>query len=62
MTARSSGGALLRMPYRVATRPVWEVVGRALARLRVEGKHSVLVPRGGEAVDFTAAADALSSR
>jgi signal transduction histidine kinase len=49
------------MPYRVATRPVWEVVGRALARLRVEGKHSVLVPRGGEAVDFSAAADALSA-
>jgi signal transduction histidine kinase len=52
---------MLRMPYRVATRPVWEVVGRALARLRVEGKHSVLVPRGGDAVDFDAATDALSS-
>jgi signal transduction histidine kinase len=61
MTARSSGGALLRMPYRVATRPVWEIMARALRRLPAEGTHSVLVPRGGEAVDFDAAAAALAN-
>jgi signal transduction histidine kinase len=61
MTARSSGGALLRMPHRVATRPVWEHLARALDRLPVEGEHSVLVPRGGEAVDFAAVAEALAS-
>ena len=52
---------MLRMPYRVTTRPVWEIMARALGRLRAEGEHSVLVPRGGEAVDFTVAAEALSS-
>jgi signal transduction histidine kinase len=61
MTARSSGGALLRMPVRAATRPVWEILTRALNRLPAEGAHSVLVPRGGEAVDFTAAVEALAN-
>jgi signal transduction histidine kinase len=61
MTSRSSGGALLRMPYRVTTRPVWEVMARALERLRTEGEHSVLVPRGGASIDFTAASAALAS-
>jgi signal transduction histidine kinase len=48
------------MPYRVTTRPVWEIMARALGRLRSEGEHSVLVPRGGEAVNYAIAADALS--
>ena len=61
MTARSSGSALLRMPSRAATRPVWEILTRALRRLPAEGAHSVLVPRGGHAVDFTAAVEALAN-
>lgn len=61
MTARSPGGPMLRMPYRVTTRPVWEIMARALGRLRSEGEHSVLVPRGGEAVDYAVAADVLSN-
>jgi signal transduction histidine kinase len=60
MTARSSGSPMLRMPYRVTTRPVWEIMARALGRLRSEGEHSVLVPRGGEAVNYAIAADSLS--
>jgi signal transduction histidine kinase len=48
------------MPYRVTTRPVWEIMARALGRLRSEGEHSVLVPRGGEAVNYAIAADSLS--
>lgn len=61
MTSRPSRGALLRMPSRAAARPVWEVITRALRRLPAEGAHSVLVPRGGEAVDFDAASDALAT-
>ena len=61
MTSRSSGGALLRMPYRVTTRPVWEVMARALERLKTEGEHSVLVPRGGASIDFAAAATSLAT-
>jgi len=60
MTARSSGSPMLRMPYRVTTRPVWEIMARALGRLRSEGEHSVLVPRGGEAVNYAIAADSLA--
>ena len=60
MTARSSGSPMLRMPYRVTTRPVWEIMARALGRLRAEGEHSILVPRGGEAVNYAVATDALS--
>jgi signal transduction histidine kinase len=60
MTGRPSGGALLRIPYRVASRPVWEVLGRALERLRNDGEHGVLVPRGHASVDFNSAADALA--
>jgi signal transduction histidine kinase len=52
---------MLRMPYRVTTRPVWEIMARALGRLRSEGEHSVLVPRGGEAVNYAVAADSLAS-
>ena len=61
MTSRSSGGALLRMPYRIASRPVWEVFGRALERLEKEGEHAVLVPRGHASVDIKAAASALAA-
>ncbi len=61
MTARSSGSPMLRMPYRVTTRPVWEIMARALGRLRSEGEHSVLVPRGGEAVNYAIAADSLAN-
>jgi signal transduction histidine kinase len=61
MTAHQSRGALLRMPLRATTRPVWKVVTRALDRLPAEGTHSVLVPRGAEAVDFSAAAQALGA-
>jgi len=60
MTARSSGSPMLRMPYRVTTRPVWEIMARALGRLRSEGEHSILVPRGGEAVNYAVAADSLA--
>lgn len=60
MTARSPG-ALLKVPSRAATRPVWEVLMRALRRVPAEGAHSVLVPRGGEAVDYAAAVEALAS-
>ena len=60
MTARSSGSPMLRMPYRVTTRPVWEIMARALRRLPTEGEHSVLVPRGGEAVNYAVAADSLA--
>jgi signal transduction histidine kinase len=48
------------MPFRATTRPVWEIVKRALHRLPAEGAQSVLVPRGAEAVNFAAAADALA--
>jgi hypothetical protein len=61
MTAHQSSGALLRMPVRAEARPVWKVVTRALHRLPAEGTHSVLVPRGAEAVDFGAAAEALGT-
>jgi len=61
MTGRSSGGAMLRIPYRVATRPVWEVLARALERLKREGEHGVLVPRGQASVDLAAASEALAS-
>ena len=61
MTSRSSGGALLKMPYRVTTRPVWEVMARALERLKTESANSVLVPRGGATIDFAAASAALAS-
>ena len=60
MTAHPSGGALLKMPERAAARPVWKVVTRALRRLPGEGAHSVLVPRGAEAVDFDVAVQALA--
>ena len=60
MTSRSSGGALLRMPYRVTTRPVWEIMARALERLKTESASSVLVPRGGATIDFAAASAALA--
>ena len=60
MTSRSPGGALLKMPFRAATRPVWEIMTRALKRLPAEGAHSVLVPRGGGAVDFAAAVESLA--
>ena len=45
----------------MSTRPVWEVMGRALERLKTEGEHSVLVPRGGASIDFPAAAAALAA-
>ena len=61
MTAHPSSGALLKLPVRAETRPVWEVLARALRRLPAEGAHSVLVPRGGEAVDFEAAVHALAT-
>jgi signal transduction histidine kinase len=61
MTARSPGGALLRMPSRGATRPVWEIVARALHRLPAEGANRVLVPRGSPAVNYPAAVEALAS-
>jgi len=61
MTAHPSSGALLKLPVRAETRPVWEVLARALRRLPAEGAHSVLVPRGGEAVDFDAAVHALAT-
>ena len=61
MTARSPGGALLRVPSRAATRPVWEILTRAMRRLPAEGAHNVLVPRGSEAVDYTAAVEALAT-
>jgi signal transduction histidine kinase len=61
MTSHSSSGALLRMPFRATTRPVWEIVTRALRRLPAEGANSVLVPRGAEAVDFDAAVQALAT-
>jgi len=52
---------MLRIPYRVSARPVWEILARALGRLRSEGEHSVLVPRGAEAVDYGVAAESLSN-
>jgi signal transduction histidine kinase len=52
---------MLRMLHRVTTRPVWEIMARALGRLRSEGEPSILVPRGGEAVDYAVAADSLSN-
>ena len=61
MTGRPSGGALLRIPYRVSSRPVWEVLGRALERLGGEAEQSVLVPRGEQHVDFKSAGQALAS-
>jgi len=61
MTAHPSSGALLKLPVRAETRPVWEVLARSLRRLPAEGAHSVLVPRGGEAVDFDAAVHALAT-
>ena len=61
MTARSTGSTLLSMPFRAATGPVWQIVARALRRLPSEGAHSVLVPRGSEAVDFDAAVEALAT-
>jgi len=61
MTAHPSSGALLKLPVRAETRPVWEVLARSLRRLPAEGAHSVLVPRGGEAVDFEAAVHALAT-
>jgi signal transduction histidine kinase len=61
MTGRVSGGAMLKIPYRVASRPVWEILARALERLKRDGEHGVLVPRGEASIDFNAAADALAT-
>ena len=60
MTAHPSSGALLKMPVRAAARPVWQIVTRALRRMPAEGAHSVLVPRGADAVDFDVAVQALA--
>jgi signal transduction histidine kinase len=60
MTARPANGPLLKLPYRVTTRPVWQVMTRALERLRQGNEHGVLVARGSEPFDIVAGVDALA--